>query len=104
MTAVRAGRLNVAVAATACGSEQVSTAGSSCEPKEKEASTHPGDSRVNGDFLPVFGFIYFLECGHFHSTSGIAASCGAVSHLDESLTLFDERHFICRCVLPVMHI
>eukprot|EP01050_Picozoa_sp_SAG11_P024876 SAG11_NODE_5432_length_1562_cov_3.303486_2_plen_95_part_01 len=61
------------------GSEQVSTAGSSCEPKEKEASTHPGDSRVNDDFLPIFGFISFLECGHFHSTSGIAASCGAVS-------------------------
>eukprot|EP01050_Picozoa_sp_SAG11_P003022 SAG11_NODE_162_length_13962_cov_19.035562_11_plen_147_part_00 len=92
MTAVRAGRL---ITAAATGSELVSTAGSSCEPLGEggqRARTGPGDSAVNGDFLPIFGFISFLECGHFHSTSGIAASCGAVSHLDESLTLFDEWH------------
>ena len=100
MTAVRAGRL-IAVAATACGSEQVSTAGSSCEPKEKEASAHPGDSTINGDFLPIFGFNSFLECSHFHSTSGIEASYGAVSPFPllaapDSIKLFDE-HFIRRC-------
>eukprot|EP01052_Picozoa_sp_SAG31_P005160 SAG31_NODE_223_length_19859_cov_14.949899_7_plen_187_part_00 len=71
--------------------------------EEKEGSARPGVSAVSGDFLPVFGFISLPKCGgwnsYFHGISGSVASCSAVSHLDESLTLFDERHFISRCAL-----
>eukprot|EP01050_Picozoa_sp_SAG11_P021961 SAG11_NODE_4026_length_2099_cov_2.975500_2_plen_122_part_00 len=92
MTNVRGGRL---ITAAATGSELVSTAGSSCKPKEKEASAHPGDSAVNGDFLPIFVFISLPECGgsgsHFYRTSGSAAL--------DSLEPFEEQHFISRCAV-----
>eukprot|EP01052_Picozoa_sp_SAG31_P025167 SAG31_NODE_2192_length_6226_cov_6.328219_5_plen_129_part_00 len=69
----------------------------------KEGSARPGDSVVSGDFLPLFGFISVPKYGgHLYEISGSVASYGAVSHLDESFTLFEsERHFISRCALPL---
>eukprot|EP01050_Picozoa_sp_SAG11_P024333 SAG11_NODE_5149_length_1646_cov_3.250162_2_plen_167_part_00 len=102
MTAVHAGKTETScgqlITVAATGSDElISTAH-----EEKESSARPGDSTVSGDFLAVGGMIFLPDSdSEFYGISGIAASCGAVSHLDESLTLFDERHFICRCVLPV---
>lgn len=107
MAAVRAGETETEPTArsqlttvVATGSELMPTAH-----EEKETSACLGDSAASGDFLPVFGFISLPKCGgwnrYFHGISGSVASCGVVSHLDENLTLFDERHFIIRCALPL---
>ena len=76
MTAVRAGRLITAARAR--------PALSWCQqPAPGEGGQHArtglGDSAVNGDFLPIFGFISRPECGgcgsHFYGTSCSVASC-----------------------------
>eukprot|EP01050_Picozoa_sp_SAG11_P027178 SAG11_NODE_6779_length_1250_cov_1.812337_1_plen_124_part_00 len=69
--------------------------------EENDASARLGHSTVSSDFLPAVCLFLFFHpnCGgHLYEISGSVASCGAVSHLDESLTLFEfERHFISRC-------
>lgn len=104
MTAVRAGRL---ITAAATGSELVSTAGSSCEPLGEggqRARTGPGDSAVNGDFLPIFDFISLPECGgwgsHFYGTSGSVASCMYPAAENIPLRSID----IIRCAAATYHL
>eukprot|EP01050_Picozoa_sp_SAG11_P026231 SAG11_NODE_6207_length_1364_cov_83.256917_2_plen_133_part_00 len=82
MAAVHAGKIETE--STACGqlitvratgSELMSTADSSCEPKEKDAA-RLGDSAVSGDFLAVGNMISLQECdSELYGTSGSAASC-----------------------------